>query len=111
MMKTQIGIGALSIPGAFDVLGLIPGVVTLIAVAIITTWSDYIVGCFKLNHPTVYGLDDSGHIMFGKPGREVFGIAFLLCKSDLECSIHIPSQQHANKTIEQIMYSLQAQAY
>jgi amino acid permease len=38
MVKTQIGIGALSIPGAFDVLGVVPGVVIMAVVAIITTW-------------------------------------------------------------------------
>lgn len=39
MIKTQIGIGVLSIPGAFDILGVVPGVIILIAVAVITTWS------------------------------------------------------------------------
>lgn len=38
MIKTQIGIGVLSIPAAFDTLGFVPGIVTLIAVALITTW-------------------------------------------------------------------------
>lgn len=38
MIKTQIGIGALSIPGAFDLLGVIPGTLILAAVAGITTW-------------------------------------------------------------------------
>lgn len=38
MIKTQIGIGVLSIPAAFDTLGFVPGIVTLIAVAVITTW-------------------------------------------------------------------------
>lgn len=42
---------------------------------------DYIVGCFKLRHPEVYGLDDTGGIMFGKIGREIFGMAFFLCES------------------------------
>ena len=38
MIKTQIGIGVLSIPAAFNTLGFVPGIVTLIAVAVITTW-------------------------------------------------------------------------
>jgi len=38
MIKTQVGIGVLSIPRAFDILGLVPGIMTLMAVAIITTW-------------------------------------------------------------------------
>jgi amino acid permease len=53
MMKTQVGLGVLSIPQAFNVLGLGPGVVCVTIIAAITTWSDYMVGVFKLNHPDV----------------------------------------------------------
>lgn len=81
MMKTQIGLGVLSIPAVFDVLGMVPGVVCLLIVAGITTWSDYVVGVFKLRHPTVYGIDDAGELMFGKAGRLVLGTAFCLCRS------------------------------
>ncbi|KAK9421806.1 putative Amino acid transporter transmembrane domain-containing protein [Seiridium unicorne] len=78
MMKNQIGLGVLSIPSTFDVLGLVPGVILLCVIAAITTWSDYIVGVFKLNHPGVYGIDDVGGLLFGRVGREVLGAAFCL---------------------------------
>ena len=81
MMKTQLGLGILSIPSVFDTLGMIPGLICLCVVAAITTWSDYIVGTFKLRHREVYGIDDAGGLMFGKVGREIFGFAFGLCKS------------------------------
>jgi amino acid permease len=38
MMKTQIGLGVLSIPLVFDTLGMIPGIIILLAIASITTW-------------------------------------------------------------------------
>ncbi|KAF5024074.1 hypothetical protein F66182_3870 [Fusarium sp. NRRL 66182] len=78
MMKTQIGLGVLSIPAVFDVLGIVPGIVCLSIIAAITTWSDYMVGVFKRNHPQVYSIDDAGYLLFGPMGREVFGIAFCL---------------------------------
>ncbi|CAJ0546467.1 Ff.00g010940.m01.CDS01 [Fusarium sp. VM40] len=78
MMKTQIGLGVLSIPAAFDTLGLLPGVICLLAVAIITTWSNYMVGVFKVNHPQVYGIDDASKLMFGTIGREVLAAGFSL---------------------------------
>ncbi|KAJ5931052.1 hypothetical protein N7466_006545, partial [Penicillium verhagenii] len=78
MMKTQIGLGVLSIPANFDTLGLIPGVILLCTVGAITTWSNYIVGEFKVKHRHVYGIDDVGEMLFGRIGREVFGIAFCL---------------------------------
>lgn len=79
MMKTQVGLGVLSIPAVFDVLGIVPGIICLIVIAAITTWSDYMVGVFKRNHPQVYGIDDAGFLIFGRIGREIFGIAFCLC--------------------------------
>lgn len=85
MTKTQIGLGVLSIPAAFDVLGIVPGMIVVLTVAIITTWSDYIIGVFKLNHPDVYGLDDAGKKTFGRIGREILAVAFVLCKSASKC--------------------------
>lgn len=79
-MKTQIGLGVLSIPSAFNVLGLIPGVLCLLAIAIITTWSNYMVGVFKIKHPEVYGIDDASRIMFGTVGREILSAGFSLCR-------------------------------
>ncbi|KAF5018926.1 hypothetical protein F66182_9091 [Fusarium sp. NRRL 66182] len=78
MMKTQIGLGILSIPSAFHVLGMIPGLICLIAIAATTTWSNYEIGVFKLNHREVYGIGDAGELMFKRAGREFFGIAFAL---------------------------------
>lgn len=80
MTKTQIGLGVLSIPATFDALGIVPGVVCLIVVSAITTWSDYMIGAFKRNHPEVYGIDDAGFKMFGRIGREVLATGYMLCK-------------------------------
>jgi hypothetical protein len=80
MMKTQIGLGVLSIPAVFNSLGMIPGIICLLAIAIITTWSDYMVGAFKLRHPEIYGIDDVGQMLFGRIGKEVMGVAYVLCE-------------------------------
>ncbi|KAF2124516.1 hypothetical protein P153DRAFT_370922 [Dothidotthia symphoricarpi CBS 119687] len=78
MLKTQIGLGVLSIPAVFDVLGLIPGILCLFIIGIITCWSNYVVGVFKLRHPEVYGIEDVGSMLFGRVGREILGGAFAL---------------------------------
>lgn len=80
MMKTQIGLGVLSMPAVFDTLGLIPGIILLLTIAGITTWSDWMVGVFKLRHHDVYGIDDVGKLLFGRIGYEAFGAMFALCK-------------------------------
>ena len=77
MMKTQIGLGVLSFPQVFDALGMIPGVILLLVIATITTWSDYMIGVFKLKHREVYGVDDVGYLIFGRAGREFFSFAFV----------------------------------
>lgn len=79
MTKASIGLGVLSIPTTFDTLGIIPGIICLVAVGTIITWSGYVVGTFKQRHPEVYGVEDAGALMFGRIGREVFGAAFALC--------------------------------
>lgn len=80
MLKSQIGIGVLSIPTAFDVLGMIPGIVCLLFIGSVATWSGFIVGPFKLRHPHVYGLDDAGMMIAGPVAREVMAGGFTLCK-------------------------------
>ena len=88
MMKTQIGLGVLSFPSVFDTLGIVPGALILCAIAGITTWSDYMVGVFKLKHREVYGVDDAGYLMFGRIGKELFATAFLGRKnSQNECRL------------------------
>ncbi|KAK4630125.1 N amino acid transport system protein [Fulvia fulva] len=78
MLKTQIGLGVLGIPLVFDTVGMVPGVICLLAIAIMTTWSDYIVGVFKINHPEVYGIDDVGGLLMGKAGYIIMGTVFCL---------------------------------
>lgn len=80
MMKTQIGLGVLAIPSALDTLGMVPGLICLLAFAMITTWSGYVVGTFKLQHREVYSLDDAGAIMLGLPGRAILAASFCLCR-------------------------------
>ncbi|KAJ5215168.1 amino acid transporter [Penicillium citrinum] len=78
MMKAQIGLGVLSLPAAFNTLGLIPGIVSLLVLAHITTWGSYELGIFKLNHPEMYGYHDSMGLVFGRVGYEIMTIAFAL---------------------------------
>ncbi|KXT10530.1 hypothetical protein AC579_6096 [Pseudocercospora musae] len=78
LFKTQVGLGVLGIPGAFDHLGMVPGVVIILVIASMTTWAAWMVGQFKLTHAHVYGIDDAGRIMAGKVGREFFFWAFVL---------------------------------
>lgn len=50
ILKSQIGLGVLGLPFSLQVLGIVPGILCLVAVALITTWSGYVIGTFKLRH-------------------------------------------------------------
>ena len=78
MIKTMMGLGVLSIPSVFDTLGLIPGIICLIAIALITTWASIQIQHFKINHPSIYGVDDAGQMMVGRIGREILYAAFIV---------------------------------
>lgn len=80
MLKTQIGLGVLTVPETFSVLGLIPGTICVVLVAAMITWSNYIIGDFKLRYPDVYGIEDVGRIFLGRFGYECFGIMFAICE-------------------------------
>ena len=79
MAKCQLGLGVLSLPAAFDTLGMVPGVLCMLSVAFVVTWGSYVIGGFKLNHREIYGIDDATGVMFGFWGRELIAICFILC--------------------------------
>ncbi|EGV66721.1 hypothetical protein PSN45_002655 [Yamadazyma tenuis] len=76
--KTQIGLGVLGLPSTMNVLGFLPGMVCLIVLCILSTWTGVEIGRFRLNHPSVYGIDDATDMIFGKYAREVMGFGFWL---------------------------------
>lgn len=77
MTKANIGLGILQIPFVFQTIGLVPGIILLIGMAILVMWTATYVQSFKINHPQVYGYADIGEVIFGKVGREVFSVIFV----------------------------------
>lgn len=70
-----------------DTLGFVPGIIVIVSIAVITTWTGYVVGselwtgsfltlAFKRNHPEVYTVADVGFILFGPVGREIYNVAY-----------------------------------
>lgn len=98
MTKTQISLGVLSIPSCFNTLGLVPGIITLLCVTLLTGWSNYMIGCFKIRHPEVYGLDSVGYIIFGRIGRDAMLAILQLCITSN--AVTHPASESANKYID-----------
>ncbi|WVF66447.1 hypothetical protein IAT40_001187 [Kwoniella sp. CBS 6097] len=77
-VKLQMGLGILGLPAVFDKMGFVPGIMIILAVFVICTWSDYVLGQFKRRHPEVYTLADASYLMFGPVGREIVAVAYLI---------------------------------
>lgn len=76
--KSQLGLGVLGLPLTMDALGFLPGLISLVGLCIISTWTGILVGKFRLAHPDIYSIGDAAHLLFGKFGREFMGFAFWL---------------------------------
>lgn len=50
--------------------------IIIAAIGIMITWTDWIVGMFKIAHPEVYTIADVGFIFGGPILRDVFGIMY-----------------------------------
>ncbi|KAK4049683.1 hypothetical protein OIV83_003958 [Microbotryomycetes sp. JL201] len=73
LMKAQIGLGVLGIPQVFSTVGLVPGIILILVIAAMTTFSSVIIGHWKVNHPATHSIADVGKTMGGVVGREVLG--------------------------------------
>ncbi|OAA70436.1 Amino acid transporter, transmembrane [Cordyceps fumosorosea ARSEF 2679] len=73
-----VALGALSLPKAYDTLGMFPGVFLTITLGLIAIFTSYIVGQVKLKYPDAASYADAGRLLLGRFGYELFGAAMVL---------------------------------
>ncbi|ODN74627.1 hypothetical protein, variant 2 [Cryptococcus amylolentus CBS 6039] len=78
MVKLTIALGVLAMPQVLLEVGAVPGVIIIVVISALTTWSGRVIGAFKANHPEVYSLDGVGYVLAGNWGREFFSFAYAL---------------------------------
>jgi amino acid permease len=76
--KFQIGLGALSLPSTFHVLGFFPGILCFVILAIMTTVAGYVCGNARRYYPHMHSIGDAGELLFGKGGREFIGVIYYI---------------------------------
>lgn len=76
--KVQIGLGVLSLPSTFHVLGFVPGIFCFIVLALISTVAGYVCGNARQYYPHMHSVGDSAEMLFGETGREVIGIIYYI---------------------------------
>ncbi|KAF2163463.1 hypothetical protein M409DRAFT_68409 [Zasmidium cellare ATCC 36951] len=76
--KFQIGLGALSIPSTFHVLGFFPGILSFVILALITTGAGFVCGNARQYYPRLHSIADASDLLFGPITREVVGCVYYL---------------------------------
>ncbi|KAH6641841.1 transmembrane amino acid transporter protein-domain-containing protein [Chaetomium tenue] len=80
MIAETVSLGILSLPAVVANLGLAPGIVVMVFMGILATYSGLVMGEFRKKHPWVESFGDAGEVMgrsigMGKLFQEVFGWA------------------------------------
>jgi amino acid permease len=78
MLAENVSLGVLALPQALAVLGLVPGLLCICVLGIIVTYTGWVIGEFKLAHPSVQSFADCGMLVAGPIGREVMAIGQVL---------------------------------
>ncbi|KAF2642447.1 hypothetical protein P280DRAFT_505869 [Massarina eburnea CBS 473.64] len=80
MIAEIISLGVLALPQALASLGLVPGILLILGLGAVTTYTGYLIGQFKLAYPSVQSFADCGEMIAGRVGREVmaFGQVIIL---------------------------------
>lgn len=77
-ITNQVGIGILRLPVALRTLGLVPGLICIIGLGIVVTYTAYVLLQFQRRYPTVLNCVDCFKIIGGMPLAIIVGTAFVL---------------------------------
>ncbi|KAJ5721001.1 uncharacterized protein N7483_008935, partial [Penicillium malachiteum] len=78
MIAENISLGILSIPSTIAVLGMVPAAILIVFLGVLSWYTGFIIGQFKLRYPHVHSMGDAGEIIFGPVGRILLEIGQLL---------------------------------
>lgn len=86
--KVQLGIGVIGVPKTFSTLGYVPGLVSLLILSALCTYTGILCGQIRLIHPEILSPSELGSILFGRSRlvREVFAVFYgillvMICSS------------------------------
>ncbi|KAK5711774.1 hypothetical protein LTR15_012369 [Elasticomyces elasticus] len=71
MIAETISLGILGLPSAIAAMGLVPGIILIVALGLMATYTGFVVWQFKMKHPSMCSLAHGMELAFGRPGRWV----------------------------------------
>ncbi|KAH7085031.1 transmembrane amino acid transporter protein-domain-containing protein [Paraphoma chrysanthemicola] len=78
MLAENVSLGVLALPQALAILGLVPGLLCILFLGVIATYTGWIIGEFKLAHPSMHSFADCGMLIAGPIGREIMAVGQVL---------------------------------
>jgi hypothetical protein len=78
LIVEAIALGSLSIPSVFAETGMVAGVILCVGLGLIAIYTSYLVGQVKLKHPEIEHYADAVGLCWGKFGKELAGVMFIL---------------------------------
>jgi hypothetical protein len=68
MLAENVSLGVLALPQALAILGLVPGLLCIFFLGLIATYTGWIIGEFRIAHPSVQSFADCGRLIAGPTG-------------------------------------------
>ncbi|PWN44806.1 hypothetical protein IE81DRAFT_286485 [Ceraceosorus guamensis] len=78
LFTNQVGLGILSLPRACQILGIVPGVIAIIGIGLLSTYTAYVLLQYWRRYPHALNMVDFARILGGRPLEIVVGISFVL---------------------------------
>lgn len=100
LITNQVGLGVLSLPGVLQVIGIVPGIIAIIGLGILSTYTAYVLLQFYRRHPHVVNMVDMARVVGGKPLEVIVGIGVFI-KLCLTCSSAIVTLSVAFNTMSE----------
>lgn len=78
LITNQVGIGILSLPGIIKTLGVVPGVIAIVGIGLLSTYTAYELLQFYRKYPTVLNVVDMARIVGGRPLEVIVAISLMI---------------------------------
>lgn len=78
LITNQVGIGILSLPSALQNLGMIPGIIAIIGLGLLSTYTAYVLLQYYRKYPHVVNVADMGRVLGGPILGAIVGVALFI---------------------------------
>ncbi|KAJ6437246.1 amino acid transporter [Purpureocillium lavendulum] len=78
LVTNQVGLGILSLPKILLTLGLVPGIIAILGLGVVSTYTAYELLQFWRAHPHCVNMVDMARVVGGRPLEAILGVSLLI---------------------------------